>query len=106
MPMKTRRRVPSLSRKSKRRRDLAWTAVAAGAGFAASKGTQLLMNKSYEKTRGKKPPRGPLARRTSWTKVIGWSVATAVVVALAQVAAQRGAASLFERATGHRPPRS
>ena len=105
MRTKTRRR-PALSPKSRRRRDLAWTAVAAGAGFAASRGTQLLLNKSFEKTRGKKPPRDPMARRTSWTKVIGWSVATAVVVALAQVAAQRGAASLFERATGHRPPRS
>ena len=104
MRTKARRR-PTLSPKSRRRRDLAWTAVAAGAGYAASKGTQLLMNKSYERTRGKRPPRDPMARRTSWAKVIGWSVATAVVVGLAQVAAQRGAASLFERATGHRPPR-
>ena len=104
MRTKTHRR-PTLSPKARRRRDLAWTAVAAGAGYAASKGTQLLLNKSYEKTRGKRPPLDPLARRTSWPKVIGWSVATGVVVALAQVAAQRGAASLFERATGHRPPR-
>jgi Protein of unknown function (DUF4235) len=101
---KTRRR-PSLSPKSRRNRRLAWTAAAAGAGYAASKGTELLLNRSFEKARGKKPPVDPLARGTSWPKVVAWSVATAVIVAVAQVAAQRGAAGLFERATGHRPPR-
>ena len=101
---KTRRR-PSLSPKTRRNRRLAWTAVAAGAGYAASRGTELLLNKSYEKARGKKAPVDPLARGTSWPTVIAWSAATAIVVALAQVAAQRGAAGLFERATGHRPPR-
>ena len=103
--MRTRsRRRPTLSPKSRRRRDLAWSAVAAGAGFAASRGTSMLLDKSYEKARGKKAPRDPMARRTSWPAVIGWSIAGAVVVTLVQLAAQRGAASLFERATGHRPP--
>lgn len=103
--MQTKIRRPSLSMKSRRQRRLAWTAVAAGAGYAASRGTVLLLNRSYEKARGKRPPRDPLARGTSWPRVLGWSVATAVVVAVAQVAAERGAAGLFERATGHRPPR-
>jgi hypothetical protein len=103
--MQTKIRRPSLSMKSRRQRRLAWTAVAAGAGYAASRGTELLLNRSYETARGKRPPRDPLARGTSWSRVIGWSVATAVVVAVAQVAAERGAADLFERATGHRPPR-
>jgi hypothetical protein len=65
----------------------------------------MLLNSSFEKVRGKKPPQDPLARGTSWPRVIGWSVATAAIVAIAQVGAQRGAAGLFERATGHRPPR-
>ena len=103
--MRTRTRRPTLSPKARRRRDLAWSAVAAGAGFAASKGTKMLLGKSYQKARGKKPPRDPMARRTSWPAVIAWSIAGAVVVTLAQLAAQRGAACLFERATGHRPPR-
>ena len=104
MSTKTRRR-PSLSPKTRRNRRIAWTVAAAGAGYAASKGTQLLLNKSYEKARGTDAPVDPLARGTSWPTVIAWSAATAVIVALAQVAAQRGAAGLFERATGHRPPR-
>lgn len=99
------RRRPSISPKARRNRRLAWTAVAASAGYAASRGTELLLNKSFEKARGRKAPVDPLARGTSWPMVIAWSAATAVVVALAQVAAQRGAAGLFERATGHRPPR-
>ena len=104
MATKTRRR-PTISPKSRRGRRLAWAAIAAGAGYAASRGTEMLLDKSFEKARGKKPPQDPLARGTSWPKVIGWSLATAAVVALAQLGAQRGAASLFERATGHRPPR-
>lgn len=65
----------------------------------------MLLARSYERARGKKAPRDPLARGTSWPSVIGWSLVSGSVVALAQIAAQRGAASVFERATGHRPPR-
>ena len=106
MATKTRRiGRPSLSPKSRRRRQLAWTAVAAGAGYVASKGVKLAMSRSYEAARGKKPPQDPLARGTNWPAVIGWGLATAVVATLVQVAAQRGAAGLFEQVTGHRPPR-
>ena len=96
---------PSVKLKSKRGRRLAWTAIAAGAGYAASRGTEMLLERSYEKARGKKPPLDPLARGTSWPRVIGWTLVSGAVVALAQVGAQRGAASLFARATGHTPPR-
>ena len=104
MPRKILRR-PSITPHTRRGRRLAWTAIAAGAGFAASRGTEMLLDRSFEKARGKKPPEDPLARGTSWPRVIGWSLVTGAVVALAQVGAQRGAASLFEQATGHRPPR-
>ena len=60
---------------------------------------------TYEAARRKKPPQDPLARGTNWPAVIGWGLATAVVATLVQVAAQRGAAGLFEQVTGHRPPR-
>ena len=99
------RRVPSISLKSRRGRRLAWAAIAAGAGYAASRGTEMVLDRSFKKASGRKPPEDPLARGTSWPRVIGWSLVTGAVVALAQVGAQRGAASLFEQATGHRPPR-
>ena len=104
MPKKKIRR-PSISPKSRRGRQLAWTAIAAGAGYAASRATQMLLDRAYEKTRGEDAPTDSLARGTSWPTVLGWTMATAVVVAVAQVGARRGAAGLFERATGHRPPR-
>ena len=104
MPKKKIRR-PSISPTSRRGSQLAWAALAAGTGYAASRATQMLLDRAWEKTHGEKPPRDPLARGTSWPTVLGWTMATAVVVAVAQVGAKRGAAGLFERATGHRPPR-
>ena len=95
---------PTISPRSRRARRLAWGVLAAGTGYLASRATQMLMDRAWEKTRGERPPRDPLARGTSWPTVLGWTMATAVVVAVAQVGAKRGAAGLFERATGHRPP--
>jgi len=101
---RTRRR-PTLSPRSRRGRRLAWTAVAAGASYAAARGTALLLDEAYERARDRKAPRDPLARDTSFPLVLGWAAASAVVIGLAEIAAQRGAAHLFERATGHRPPK-
>lgn len=104
MPKKIRRR-PTISPKSRRARRLAWTAIAAGASYAAARGTALLLDEAFERARDRKAPRDPLARDSSLLVVFGWAAASAVVIGLAEIAAQRGAARLFERATGHRPPR-
>jgi hypothetical protein len=101
------KRAPKISIKSKLVRRAAWGLVAAGSAFAASRSAQMAMTKGYEKTRGKKSPGDP-QRRTpaSWPSVIGWSVATAVVVGLVQLLAERGAVAGWTYATGHRPPRT
>jgi hypothetical protein len=104
VPKKTRRR-PTISPKSRRGRRLAWAAIAAGASYAAARGTALLLDEAYERARDRKAPRDPLARDTTLPVVLGWAAASAIVIGLAEIAAQRGAARLFERATGHRPPR-
>ena len=98
-------RRPSISPKSRRGRRLAWTAIAAGASYAAARGTALLLDEAYERARDRKAPRDPLARDASFPMVLGWAAASAVVIGVAEIAAQRGAARLFERATGHRPPK-
>ena len=98
MPKKIRRR-PSISPRARRGRRLAWAAI------AAARGTALLLDEAYERARDRKAPRDPLARDSSLPVVLGWAAASAVVIGLAEIAALRGAARLFERATGHRPPR-
>ena len=104
MPKQKIRR-PSITRRSSRGRRLAWTAIAAAASYAAARGTALLLDEAYERARDEDAPRDPLARGSSLPMVLGWAAASAVVIGLAEIAAQRGAARLFERATGRRPPR-
>ena len=104
MPKKKIRR-PSISPKPGRGRRLAWAAIAAGASYVAARGTALLLDEAYERAREEKAPRDPLARDTSLPVVLGWAAASAVVIGLAEVAAQRGAARLYKRATGRRPPK-
>ena len=91
--------------RSKAKRRLAWMAVATGSAYAAAALTNTALSQGYKKVRGKMPPEDELARGTSWPAVLGWSVATAAVVAVAQVVAQRGAAAGWKLATGLQPPR-
>ena len=94
-----------MTKKKRARRRAAWGLVAAGAAYIASRGTESLLDKGWERTRGKKPPRDPLARGTSWPVVIGWAAATAALVGVSQVLAQRGAAFGWKRVVGSEPPR-
>ena len=105
MPKKIQRR-PSLARRNRRGRRLAWVALAAAASYVAARGTALLLDEAYERARDEEPPRDLLEGGSSLPLVLGWTAASAVVIGLAELAAQRGAARLFERATGHRPPRA
>ena len=84
---------------------MAWTLVAGGAAYAAAAGTQALMSTGWRAARDEDPPDMALGRGTSWAAVLGWSAATAAVVAAAQLFAQRGAALGWERVTGRQPPR-
>jgi hypothetical protein len=104
--MRTRNgRKSKISIKSKLARRAAWGLVAAGSAFAASRGAQAAMSRGYEAVRGKKSPGDPRTRGSSWASVMGWSVATAVVVGLVQLLAERGAVAGWTYATGRQPPR-
>ena len=94
-----------ISKKKQVRRRAAWGLVAAGAAFVASRGTEALMEKAWERARGKKPPRDPNARGSNWPRVLGWAAATAAVVGVSQVLAQRGAELGWKRVVGSNPPR-
>ena len=91
--------------KSKLARRAAWGLVAAGTAFAASRGAQAAMTHGYEEGRGKRSPADPRTRGASWPALIGWTVATAVVVGLVQLLAERGAVAGWTYATGRQPPR-
>jgi hypothetical protein len=58
--------------------------VAAGAVWTA----RLLINVAYRRISGRKPP-VPSDPRTSWTRAIGWTAATATTAAVIEVAVHR-----------------
>lgn len=102
---KRKARKGSILPRSKAKRRLAWMAVATGTAYAAAAITNTALSQGYQAVRGKQPPEDELARGTSWPAVLGWSMASAAVVALAQVLVQRGAAAGWKAATGMQPPR-
>ena len=50
------------------------------------------------------PPENPAARDVGWREALIWTTSVAVGAAVARVVAERGAAAVWERATGDPPP--
>lgn len=76
--------------------DLLWTAVAGGAALVAATGAKKALAKSWTKRRGSVPG-NPATGATSWGEALVWAVASGVVVGMARLVAQRGAAAAFAR---------
>ncbi len=83
---------------------LGWKVVGVAAGLAAAKATRKALDVGWSKTRGGEPPRNPASRETDWSEAIAWAVASGIALGLARLLAARGAAKLWEKATGALPP--
>ncbi len=81
-----------------------WKVVGLGAGLGAAKVSRSALDKGWAKARGGEPPRNPASRETEWREALYWAIASGVAVAIARLIATRGAASAWERTTGHLPP--
>ncbi len=79
--------------------------VGAGSAMLAGAAMTGVIEGAWRLAREEEPPIDPDASTTSWGKAIAWTAITGVLVSVAQLAARRGAAIGWERATGHRPPR-
>jgi hypothetical protein len=90
---------------SRRMEETAWKVVGTGgailAGILARKALIAAWTKS---ARMPNPPTNPASRTTSWGEAIGWTVASGVVVAIARLLAERGAAAGWQKAMGSLPP--
>ena len=82
-----------------------WGLVAMAASAAAVPVARSVVAAAWRLAAGEEPPDDATAPHVDWGKALAWTAATAVVVALAEVAARRGAALAWERVTGERPPR-
>lgn len=72
--------------------------MAAGAAMSG------LIEGGWRALRDEEPPIDPDSP-TSWGKAVAWTALTGVLVSVAQLAARRGAAVAWKRATGRKPPR-
>ncbi len=83
--------------------DMAWKAVALGAGAASAFATRRLIRAAWKSVKGSEPPSNPAARSTTWKDAIGWAVASGIALAVTRLIAQRGAAAAWKAKTGSYP---
>jgi hypothetical protein len=60
---------------------------------------------AWRTTTGEEPPDDTNQRHPDWSKVLLWTVTSAVVTSLAKVAARQAAAAAWEGVRGEAPPR-
>jgi len=83
---------------------LGWKVAATGSSLLAARLTAKAVTGGWKKIKRTDPPANPAAPSTGWGEAIGWATASGVAIALARLAARRGAAGAWRKATGHLPP--
>jgi hypothetical protein len=79
--------------------------VLSGVGAAATTAVaQKVLKKGWTKATGKEPPADPAHPDVKWREAVGWAAASATVVAVARLFAQRRVAETWRRASGSLPP--
>lgn len=81
-----------------------WKVAATGSSLLAARLTAKAVTGGWKKIKRTDPPANPAAPSTGWGEAIGWATASGVAIALARLAARRGAAGAWRKATGHLPP--
>lgn len=81
-----------------------WKVAATSSSLVAARLTVKAVTGGWRKIKRSDPPANPAAPSTTWGEAIGWAAASGVAIALARLAARRGAAGAWKKATGHLPP--
>lgn len=82
-----------------------WVLLASAASAVTAPLAEGVLSDTWRRATGEEPPVDLAASDIDWSRVVLWTAASAVVVGLAQVAARRGAALMWHRVMGKRPPR-
>lgn len=85
-------------------RNMAWSLFAAGAALTFGFAGRWALKGSWRLTTGEDPPENPAAPDVTWGQALAWAAASAAVVAVSRLAAQRSAAAGWHRFTGSPPP--
>jgi hypothetical protein len=79
--------------------------VLSGVGAAATTAVaQKALKKGWTKATGKEPPADPAHPDVRWREAAAWAAASAAIVAVARLFAQRKVAATWRRASGTLPP--
>ena len=81
-----------------------WLAVAAGSAMIASFATRNLLRAGWRAFTDNDPPMNPASPDTEWAEALSWTVAAGLAAGVTRLVARRGAAAVWEGATGSRPP--
>jgi hypothetical protein len=72
--------------------------------IAATAATRKALAAAWQAVTGRQPPENPEHPDLKWGEAATWAAASAVVVALGKLAAQRRIAATWRRASGELPP--
>jgi hypothetical protein len=75
-----------------------------GAAFLAERVARTAITQGWRIVRREEPPRNPERLEVTWGSALAWTAVTGLVIALAGLAARRGAAMGWKRYTGKRIP--
>ena len=81
-----------------------WQGVALVSGTLAAMLVRRVAVMTWRTTKHADPPENPVAKNVGWRDALTWAVAVGVGAGVARVIAQRGAAAVWERATGEPAP--
>jgi hypothetical protein len=81
-----------------------WKVFAGLSAFAAMRLTAKALTGGWRAATHREPPANPASPQTGWGEAIAWAGASGVAVGVARLAARRGAAGAWQRASGSLPP--
>lgn len=91
-------------RKEAKRPRVQYLLLTTGAAFLAERFARTAITQGWRVALGEDPPRNPERLDVSWSAALGWTAITGVAIALAGLAARRGAAAGWKHYTGKRVP--
>lgn len=81
-----------------------WILVASAASTVAAPLAERALAAAWRGMAGEDPPEHAEEHDVDWGRAVAWAAASALVVAVAQMVARRGAGVVWEQVTGSRPP--
>ena len=90
--------------RSRRAREDPVLLITTGAAFLAERLARTAITQGWRVALKEEPPRNPERLDVSWSAALGWTAITGLAIAMAGLAARRGAAMGWKRYTGKRLP--